>query len=123
MLLLSTTTATTRCDLWRYLLIWSEGGVYADADAVLHRPLRTVLRPEDDALTGLGQVRAGSSGSSGSSSGSSSSGTLTPTQTLALTLTLTLTLNPNPNPNPNPTPNPNPNPNPNQGRSRATPPS
>ena len=44
-----------RCDLWRYLLIWSEGGVYADADAVLQRPLRAVLLPTDQALTGLGQ--------------------------------------------------------------------
>jgi hypothetical protein len=49
------TSGAMRCDLWRYLLIWSEGGVYADADAVLQRPLSTVLRPTDQALTGLGQ--------------------------------------------------------------------
>jgi len=49
------TSGAMRCDLWRYLLVWSEGGVYADADAVLNRPLREVLRDEDQAVTGFGQ--------------------------------------------------------------------
>ena len=29
------TSGAMRCDLWRYLLLWLEGGVYADADALL----------------------------------------------------------------------------------------
>ena len=49
------TSGAMRCDLWRYLLLWAEGGVYADADALLQRPLRKVMRDEDEALTGFGQ--------------------------------------------------------------------
>ncbi|KAL3906689.1 MAG: hypothetical protein SGPRY_010457 [Prymnesium sp.] len=52
------TSGAMRCDLWRYLLIWSEGGVYADADSVVQRPLRegaSFLRDDDEALTGFGQ--------------------------------------------------------------------
>ena len=44
-----------RCDLWRYLLIWREGGVYADADAVLRQPLRSLIHDDDDGLAGFGQ--------------------------------------------------------------------
>lgn len=49
------TSGAMRCDLWRYLLLWAEGGVYADADSLLQRPLSEVIRDEDEALTGFGQ--------------------------------------------------------------------
>ena len=40
-----------RADLFRALLIWVEGGVYADADIILQIPLSRILRPADEGLT------------------------------------------------------------------------
>ena len=48
-----------RCDMWRALVTYREGGVYADADTVLRRALREVLRPADDAVSGVGHEAHG----------------------------------------------------------------
>ena len=48
-----------RCDMWRALVTFREGGVYADADTVLRRALREVLRPADDAVSGVGHEAHG----------------------------------------------------------------
>lgn len=39
-----------RADLWRYLVIAREGGVYADVDSVCDAPIDTWLRPSDAGL-------------------------------------------------------------------------
>ena len=49
-------TGAERCDLWRALLMWVEGGVYADIDTRLLSPLRETIRPDDDAVSGVGDM-------------------------------------------------------------------
>lgn len=46
------TSGAMRADLWRYLLLWVEGGVYADIDTKALRPLP--IRPDDHAVSGCG---------------------------------------------------------------------
>ena len=41
---------------WRALITYREGGVYADADTRLRRPLREIIRPSDDALSLLAEL-------------------------------------------------------------------
>ena len=48
-----------RCDLWRALVTWREGGVYVDMDSVAKHPLRKYILPEDDAVSGLTDVYHG----------------------------------------------------------------
>jgi len=52
-------SGAARSDLWRYLTLWCEGGVYADADSVLRRPLREIIRPNDEAVAGVGHQEHG----------------------------------------------------------------
>jgi len=42
-----------RADIWRLLIIWLKGGVYADIDAQAIKPLRDVLKADDHCLSGL----------------------------------------------------------------------
>ena len=46
------TSGTMRADLWRYLITWINGGVYADMDTRALKPLPIV--PKDRALSGCG---------------------------------------------------------------------
>ena len=43
-----------RCDLFRALLIYREGGVYADIDTTIQKPLSEILNQTDDLVSGLG---------------------------------------------------------------------
>jgi hypothetical protein len=42
-----------RADLFRYLVVWSRGGVYADIDTICQVPLRLWLSPLDRLVVGL----------------------------------------------------------------------
>lgn len=44
-------TGTHKCDIWRALIVYVEGGVYADFDLIALRPLRELIRSDDDAVT------------------------------------------------------------------------
>lgn len=48
-----------RVDLWRALVTWLEGGVYVDIDTVCRTPLYAVIRPDDDAVSGVGHREGG----------------------------------------------------------------
>lgn len=41
-------TSVQRSDVWRYAILWLEGGVYADIDVVAHPPLAALLFAEQD---------------------------------------------------------------------------
>jgi len=40
-------TAVQRADVWRYAILWLEGGVYADIDVVAHAPIVDLVRAHD----------------------------------------------------------------------------
>jgi hypothetical protein len=44
----------SRADLWRYLIIYQYGGVYADLDCRCLSPLRTWIKPDSEYVTQLG---------------------------------------------------------------------
>ena len=44
----------SKADLWRYLIIYKFGGVYADMDCKCHNPLQTWINPESHFVTQLG---------------------------------------------------------------------
>lgn len=44
----SLTNGAFRADLWRYCALYVHGGVYADADTLCTRPLRNLIRENDD---------------------------------------------------------------------------
>ncbi len=48
-------SGAARCDLWRALAVYREGGVYADIDTTLRTPLRLLTNESDDALSGIGK--------------------------------------------------------------------
>ena len=48
-----------RADLWRALVVWREGGVYADIDTQCLTALYAVIRPHDDAVSGVGHREHG----------------------------------------------------------------
>lgn len=39
-----------KVDFWRYLVLYKYGGVYLDMDASIERPLRELIRDEDEAI-------------------------------------------------------------------------
>ena len=43
-----------KADLFRYLLIYQQGGVYMDIDTQCLAPLHTYVHPEDDVVSGVG---------------------------------------------------------------------
>lgn len=43
-----------KADLWRTLITFLEGGLYADADVLPLRPLRELVRTDDDGVSGVG---------------------------------------------------------------------
>ncbi|EOD35070.1 hypothetical protein EMIHUDRAFT_227827 [Emiliania huxleyi CCMP1516] len=51
----SALTGAARCDLWRALIIYKHGGVYADVDTTLLTPLSKLIRDDDEGLSGIGQ--------------------------------------------------------------------
>ena len=55
----SVSTGAGRCDLWRYLLVYLRGGVYADMDSKLWRPLRSFVGASDEAVSGVGHDEHG----------------------------------------------------------------
>lgn len=44
-----------KADFWRYAVLYKYGGVYIDLDASFKQPLSSIIQPEDDYLTGIGQ--------------------------------------------------------------------
>ena len=46
-------TAVERTDLWRYLVILTNGGFYTDADTICKRPLSDWVHSEDQAIIGI----------------------------------------------------------------------
>ena len=48
-----------RADLWRALVVWREGGVYADIDTQCLTALYAVIRPHDDSVSGVGHREHG----------------------------------------------------------------
>jgi inositol phosphorylceramide mannosyltransferase catalytic subunit len=42
-----------RADIWRYAVLWVHGGIYADIDAVCHRPIDVWLDQSREAMVGL----------------------------------------------------------------------
>ena len=53
----SLTRGAFRADLWRYCALYVHGGVYADADTVCTRPLRKLIRENDDFIVSRGKYR------------------------------------------------------------------
>lgn len=51
------TMPAERADIFRFLFLYNEGGVWSDIDMILRKPLREVLRPEDQLV-----VRSGGRG-------------------------------------------------------------
>jgi len=41
---------TARADLWRYLILYKEGGVYLDMDSSINQPLKNLIKPDDEAI-------------------------------------------------------------------------
>jgi hypothetical protein len=48
------TSGAAKCDLWRCLIIYREGGIYADVDTTLLKPLDQILNTTDQGLSGIG---------------------------------------------------------------------
>lgn len=48
------TSGAARCDLWRCLIIYREGGIYSDVDTTLLVPLDQILSSNDQGLSGIG---------------------------------------------------------------------
>ena len=48
-----------KADIWRALVLYEKGGVYADIDALPVNPLRTFVMEDDDAVTGIGHDEHG----------------------------------------------------------------
>mmetsp|Transcript_4382 Transcript_4382/g.14865 ORF Transcript_4382/g.14865 Transcript_4382/m.14865 type:complete len:143 (-) Transcript_4382:1590-2018(-) len=46
-----------KVDLWRYLLLWAQGGVYLDCDLELQTPISMWLAGEEEDAKGLHLVR------------------------------------------------------------------
>jgi hypothetical protein len=53
------TSGAMRCDLWRLLITWDLGGIYADMDTHAVKPLRTLINEDDDAVSGIGHGHTG----------------------------------------------------------------
>jgi len=49
----SIAVAAGKADLWRYLILYETGGVYADIDAECIKPLMSIINPKDDIVTCL----------------------------------------------------------------------
>ena len=47
---------TFRADFWRYCALYVHGGVYADADTLCTRPLRELIRENDDFIVPRGTI-------------------------------------------------------------------
>lgn len=41
---------TARCDFWRYLILYKNGGIYLDFDSEITRPLGGLIREEDECI-------------------------------------------------------------------------
>ena len=44
-----------KAEFWRCAILYKYGGVYIDIDASFTQPLSSIIRPEDDYLTGIGK--------------------------------------------------------------------
>jgi glycosyl transferase-like sugar-binding protein len=53
----SLTNGAFRADFWRYCALYVHGGVYADADMLCTRPLRKLIRENDDFIVPCGNNR------------------------------------------------------------------